>query len=110
MLAPVLWGVPSVCCVAAEVVRRYEEGGRREGRRRTLMMSRLSRVCHLARGRSVKVISSVSSCAGVLNTLVGSVIEREARASSSGGNRVTEEATGVWRKRDRTFFLGCTLH
>lgn len=71
-----------------------EEGGRKEGRQRTLMMSRLSRVCHLARGRRVKVISSVSSCAGVLNTLVGSGT-MEARASSSGGNRVSGGDTEV---------------
>ena len=85
-LSLVLWAVLSVCCVAGETVRKSDEGGRIEGRRRTVMMSRLSRVCHLARGRSVSVINSLSSCAGVLNTLVGSVMEREARASSSGGN------------------------
>ncbi len=85
------------------MLRCYKNGQTRRGRRkeeeegewqRTLMISRLSRVCHLARGRSVKVISSVSSCAGVLNTLVGSGTQ-EARASSSGGNWVSEEATGV---------------
>jgi len=83
------------CCRTGQKSR----GRRRKGRWRTLMMSRLSRVCHLARGRSVRVISSVSSCAGVLNALVGSVMVREARASSSGGNQVSEEATGVRRKR-----------
>jgi hypothetical protein len=56
------------------MVRRVEEGGKEDEREEggaRLMMSRLSRVCHLARGRSVSVISSLSSCAGVLNTLVG---------------------------------------
>jgi hypothetical protein len=74
------------------------------------MTSRLSRVCHLARGRSVRVISSLSNCAGVLNTLVVSAKEREARASSSGGNRVREVAMEYQESGDRTFFFSCTLH
>ena len=82
------------------LLRCYRSGqrirwGRKEGRRRTVIMSRLRRVCHLARGRSVRVISSLSSCAGVLNALVVSVMEREARASSSDGNQVREGARRV---------------
>jgi len=64
-----LWAVPLVCFFAEE--RQSARPSKKSVKSHACITSRLRRVCHRERGRSVRVINSPSNWGGVENTSIG---------------------------------------